>query len=103
MTSGTPANADNFAIGTSEISPLTEFLTSGGEDRFFESVLNPGNLASYNITTTFPTTFEHNVSEGNGTTGIVVDNGSASNQADSIYFGVLGSNTAVKLTQSALQ
>jgi hypothetical protein len=103
MTSGTPANADNFAIGTSEISPLTEFLTSGGEDRFFESVLNPGNLASYNITTTFPTTFEHNVSEGNGTTGIVVDNGSASNQADSIYFGVLGSNTAVKLTQSDLQ
>jgi hypothetical protein len=103
MTSGTPANADNFAIGTSEISPLTEFLTSGGEDRFFESVLNPGNLASYNITTTFPTTFEHSLSEGNGTTGIVVDNGSASNQADSIYFGVLVSNTAVKLTQSTLQ
>jgi hypothetical protein len=33
----------------------------------------------------------------------VIDNASAANQADSIYFGVLTSNTAVKLTQSALQ
>jgi hypothetical protein len=32
-----------------------------------------------------------------------VDNASVSAQADSLYFGVLTSNTAVKLTQSAFQ
>jgi hypothetical protein len=44
--------------------------------------------------------------EGSGTTGMVVDNVSASGQASSIYFGVLSpgsnGNSAVKLTQSSL-
>ena len=42
----------------------------------------------------------------NGTTGIVVDNvatGVGNAQANSIYFGALGANTAVKLTQGGLQ
>jgi hypothetical protein len=33
---------------------------------------------------------------------MIVDNTSASAQASSVYFGNLGSNTAVKLTQSGL-
>lgn len=106
MTSGTPANALPFAIATQEISPLTEFLTTGGEDRFFESVLNPiaGNLASFRIDLGFPAGLENTATEGSGTTGIVVDNvATGSAQANSIYFGVLVSNTAVKLTQGLLQ
>jgi hypothetical protein len=105
MTSGTPSNVDNFTFGLDEFSPCTSFLTSGGEDRLFESALASfgGNLASFNISSTFPAALESFATEGSGTTGIVVDNSSASNQADSIYFGVLGgTNTAVKLTQNAL-
>jgi len=41
--------------------------------------------------------------ETGGTSGIIVDNTSGSAQASSIYFSNLGSNTAVKLTQSGLQ
>jgi hypothetical protein len=106
MTSGTPSNVDNFGFGLDEFSPATAFLTTSGEDRLFESALASfgGNLASFNISTTFPGALEHFATEGSGTTGIVVDNASASNQADSLYFGVLGgANTAVKLTQGALQ
>jgi len=105
MTSGAPTNAITFVIGAFEVSPLTTFLTSGGEDRLFGSALiaSGGILGSFNITTTFPATVERTRTEGNGTTGIVVDNASALGQANSIYFGVLGSNTAVKLTQTGLQ
>jgi hypothetical protein len=105
MTAGAPTNADVFSFGADEFSPATEFLTTAGEDRLFESFLgsSPGNLASFNISTTFPASLEHFATEGSGTTGIVVDNASASAQADSIYFGALTANTAVKVTQSALQ
>jgi len=111
MTAGTPVNADSFVIGAFEISPLTEFLT-GTTDRLFESAQGnfSGNLASFDITSSFPpnTPPSPNATEGSGTTGIVVDNVSVSNQANSIYFGSLGAvgtnpNSAVKLTQSALQ
>jgi hypothetical protein len=106
MNTGTPTNVDPFAVGGAyEISPLTEFV-SGGEDRFFESFLNAssGNLASFRIDTGFPAGLESSASAGSGTTGIVVDNAATgTNQADSVYFGALGANTAVKLTQSALQ
>jgi hypothetical protein len=106
MTPNTPTNVDNFGFGLDEFSPATEFLTTGGEDRLFESALGnfAGNLASFNITAAFPGAVENSASEGTaGTTGIVVDNASASAQADSIYFGDLSANTAVKVTQSALQ
>jgi hypothetical protein len=104
MTSGAPANTDVFGFGTAEFSPATEFLTSGG-DRLFESALMSftGNLASFSLTT-FPVGLPpFSATEGSGTTGIVVDNTSGSNQASSIYFGVPSANTAVKLTQGALQ
>jgi len=108
MTAGTPANVDNFPFGLSEFSPATEFLSSAApaEDRLFESALSnfSGNLASFNISTTFPAGLEGFATEGTGTTGIVVDNASSLAQADSIYFGVVGAGTnandAVKLTQT---
>jgi len=112
MTSGIPANIDKFGIGTFEISPATEFLTTSGtpEDRLFESVLNAGfafgDLASFNISSTFPSGLENfspsGSTAGDGTSGIVVDNASALGQADSIYYGSLVGNKAVKLTQSGL-
>ena len=109
MTTGTPTNASTFFIGAFEISPLTEFF-DGTEDRVFESALGnfSGNIASFNVTTSFPAAVESSATEGSGTSAIVVDNSSASSQADSIYFGVLGSvgtnpNSAVKLTQSAFK
>ena len=108
MNGGTPGSNDQFASSiapASEISPLTEF-DDGTEDRFFESALSAfsGNMVSFNITSTFPLGPEHFVTEGAGTSAIVVDNDATStNQADSVYLGVLGANTAVKLTDSALQ
>jgi hypothetical protein len=113
---GFPVNSVQFGVGTVENSPATEFLTTSGtpEDRLFESVLNelPGNpgffgdIASYNISTTFPSgleSFANSTGSVDGTTGIVVDNASALGQANSIYYGGLVANTAVKLTQSGLQ
>ncbi len=114
MTGGTPTNLDQFTVGAFEVAPLTEFLTTGIEDRLFASALTNSinNVVSFNITSGFPTALEGNVlaPEGSGTTGIVVDNtSSAAGQANSIYFGVLGAppdnnaNTVVKLTQVDLQ
>ena len=109
MTSGAATNSLLFPPnGKFEISPMTTFLSSAApaEDRLFESALTgslAGNLVSINVSGAFPVGVENNITEGSGTTGIIVDNASASNQADSIYFGVLVSNTAVKLTQGALQ
>jgi len=104
MTQLTPPNATDFTIGAFEISPLTEFFDGGTEDRLFESTIGAGaSLAQFNINT-FPGAGQNFASEGTGTTGIIVDNAATTtNQADSIYFGALGSNTAVKLTQSGLQ
>jgi hypothetical protein len=41
--------------------------------------------------------------ENGGTSGIVIDNQSTAGQASSIYFGRLGGNTGVKVTQNGLQ
>jgi hypothetical protein len=104
MTSGAPAQFDDFTIGSFEISPLTEFY-DGTEDRVFESTVGPGagSLASFNVNN-FPGGGENFASTGTGTTGIVVDNDATSTgQADSIYFGVLTTNTAEKLTQGGFQ
>jgi hypothetical protein len=116
MSGGTPADVDVLGFpGPVDFSPFTSFLSAAApaEDRLFESAISgafAGNLASFNIgdlvghpPAGFPTALEHFATEGSGTTGIVVDNASAQTQADSLYFGVLVSNTAVKLTQSALQ
>lgn len=110
MTSGTPANSLPFAIAPVEVSPLTEFLTTGGEDRIFASAegLASGNVVSLRVDTGFPAGLENSTTEGTGSSGIVVDNvDSAFGQANSIYFGVEGTgtnaNSVVKLTQVALQ
>jgi hypothetical protein len=108
MTSGTPDNVNILVFPTGspyELSPATEFLN--GEDRLFDSALHSGtpNFVSLNIDT-FPATTENALAQGGadgGTSGIVVDNVSASAQASSVYFSVLSAHTAVKLTQAGLQ
>jgi hypothetical protein len=96
-----------FGINPFEFSPATTFF-DGVQDRLFESVLTNsigGNLVSFNVSTlqTFPFTLESSATEGAGTSGIIVDNnGTGTVQADSVYFGALTANTAVKLTQSGL-
>jgi hypothetical protein len=100
------AAAHNFDFGTieGEYSPLTEFKNVN-TDRLFFGLLHPSatalNLGAFPINT-FPTAVPPGVGQGNGPTGMVVDNASGSAQASSIYFGVQGSNTAVKLTQANL-
>jgi hypothetical protein len=125
---GTATNAIPFPIGQFEISPLTHFLTTGGEDRLFAGALGAftGNVVSFDLNDVvdnpgppptgqvpgFPivTQIESSVlgSEGTGTSGIVIDNDSSGvSQANSIYFGVAGAGTntlsVVKLTQGTLQ
>ena len=96
-----------FGINPFEFSPATTFF-DGVQDRLFESVLTNsigGNLVSFNVSngTTSPFALESSATEGAGTSGIIVDNnGTGTAQADSVYFGTLTTNTAVKLTQSGL-
>jgi hypothetical protein len=95
-----------FGIGPFEFSPATTFF-DGTKDRLFESVLTAitDNLVSLDVSTgtAFPPALESFTTEGSGTSGIIVDNnGTGTVQADSVYFGVATSNTAVKLTQSGL-
>ena len=108
MNSGTPPfpNPDQFPIATFEFSPATTFF-DGTQDRLFESVLSNivDNIIALNVSTgtTFPPSLDSFTSEGSGTSGIIVDNNATGTaQADSIYFGALGANTAVKLTQTGL-
>jgi hypothetical protein len=120
---GTATNALSFPVGQFEISPMTVFLTATVEDRLFASAIGApsGNLVSYDVNDTadnpggtpagqvpgFPvvTGIENITTEGQGTSGIVVDNDSAAVvDANSIYFGVAGTGTnalsVVKLTQA---
>jgi len=117
MTSGAASNFLQIVGSPScELSPITEFLNGSTDQLYVSGLLNaPPNLAEYNLTdfsglfpkVLFPVNSSGPVgastAEGNGTTGMVVDNISSSAQASSIYFGVLGSNTAVKVTQTGLQ
>ena len=113
MNGGAPANT--IQIGGSvpvEFSPLTEFL-NGATDQVFVSGLTDAspNFIEYNLTNflaLFPNSFPpvgatgSTTTETGGTSGIIVDNTSGSAQASSIYFGAIGTNSAVKLTQSGL-
>lgn len=90
-------------------SPLTEFLNNA-TDHLFVGVTDRNRVDLFNVTPTAgnPTGFPGGTSaiaaETGGTSGIIVDNASAQNQASSIYFATLGgTHAAVKLTQSALQ
>jgi hypothetical protein len=104
-----------------EFAPMTEFFNSNtGNDWLFYSAIQSAqtNVASSEITTGFPTAFTA-VTEGIGTSGIIVDNNASSTtfpQAASIYFNALHQNAAcsnntnnaltggcaVKLTQAGL-
>ena len=120
MTTGTPGNNFNGGGGPGfEWGGLTEFFnTTTATDWLFSSALqsNQNNVASWNITTGFPTAFNTLRMEGLGASGIIVDNNSTSTQAASIYFNALHQNSAcnnntnlvatggcaVKLTQAGL-
>jgi hypothetical protein len=120
MSSGAASNFLEIVGSPScELSPLTEFLNGSTDQLYVSGLLNaPPNLAVYNLTdfsglfpnVLFPVNSSGPVGastgEGSGTTGMVVDNVSASGQASSIYLGVLSpgsnGNSAVKLTQSGL-
>jgi hypothetical protein len=104
-----------------EFAPMTEFFnaTTGNDWLFYSAIQSAQtNVASSEITTGFPTAFNA-VTEGIGTSGIIVDNEASTTtfpQAASIYFNALHQNTAcnnntvttdtggcaVKLTQSGL-
>lgn len=106
MNAGVPANSLAFPTGRVEVSPLTEFMTTGGEDRLFAGAegLAGGNIVSLRVDGGFPAGLEFSNTEGTGTSGIVADNvDSAVGQANSVYFGVEGTgtnqNSVVKLTQ----
>ena len=116
MTSGAADNFLQINGSTSvEFSPVTEFMNGSTDQLYISGLLNaPPNFIEYNLTD-FANLFPNvlfpvdssgpagaSIGEGSGTTGMVVDNVSSSAQASSIYFGVLGLNTAVKLTQSGL-
>ena len=121
ITNVTATNALAFGGAQPEISPITEFLTAGGEDRLFASaqasfagntvsfalnnlVANPGGTPAGQVPG-FPvnTGVESPATEGIlGTSGIVIDNSSNAANANSLYFGVLQGGTVVKLTQSGL-
>ena len=100
-----------------QCSPLTEF--NNGVDRIFLSLLTSAQVEFFDVSTNSTPTLGGvggvtPVSEAGGTSGIIVDNVSAANQASSIYFSTLSTSAdcrvaginqvcAVKLTQSALQ
>lgn len=128
---GTPsAMATAMSTASTICSPVTEIL-NGSTDWIFVSVqsspnilppigcpaLASGCVMSFNVTAgTTPTATAKTAAASGGTSGIVVDNVSASAQASSLYFtylsnsavgatcnGVSGVGCAVKLTQSGLQ
>jgi hypothetical protein len=122
MNAGAPADSLNLGPGLGyEWAPMTEFFNATTAiDWLFIAALQSGqtNVAEANITGGFPGGFGSFTlaTEGVGTSGMIVDNNSASAQASSIYFNALQENAAcnnntngggtdgcaVKLTQSGL-
>jgi len=124
LTAGAPTHvlASGNTVGN-EYAPLAEFFNTGtATDTIFVDVLRNNtrgfnNLYIFNSTAGWNATPIASVLNGLGSSGIVVDNSSASLQASSIYFNSLlqnaacgspqtGANTngcATKLTQAALQ
>ena len=124
------AMATAMSTAATTCSPVTEIL-NGSTDWIFVSVqsnpnilppigcpaLASGCIMSFNVTAgTTPTATAAKAAASGGTSGIVVDNVSASVEASSLYFtylsnaaigatcnGVTGVGCAVKLTQSGLQ
>jgi hypothetical protein len=119
MTPGAASNSLGISGSTAaEFSPLTEILNGSTDQLFVSALANVRNVIEYNLTHFSPGLFPNvlfptvgipasglagaSTFEGNGTSGIVVDNVSSSGQASSIYFAVPQLQGAVKLTQSGL-
>jgi hypothetical protein len=107
MNTGNAGNS--FSIGTrpGEWAPLTEFKNGANDYLFIGILLAPPNFARSTINA-FPAVAPTQPGTGlpgtsTGTSGMIVDNSSASAQASSLYFASSGSNTAVKYTQVGLQ
>jgi hypothetical protein len=103
MSIGTPPISRQLILGNrvAEYSPLLEFKNGATDWLFLGVLVTPPDIGRLNINA-FPLSVT-TASSGNGTSGMVIDNSSASVQASSIYFGTVGTNNAVKLTQSGLQ
>jgi hypothetical protein len=101
IVAGTPAHT--FALGNrvGEFCPLTEFKNGATDWLFLSVAVIPPDIGQLNINA-FPTAVT-TASFGNGTSGMVVDNASASLQASSFYFTTISANNAVKLTQAGLE
>ena len=119
MNTGAAGNFLELPSSAVELSPVTEFMNGSTDQVYVSGAANLApNLIEYNLTdfaNLFPNVLMPvngsgpvgaSIGEGSGTSGMVVDNVSASAQASSIYFGVLSpgtnGNSAVKLTQSGL-
>ena len=107
MATGAAANALNIGGRPGEYAPLTEFKNGANDYLFFGILIALPNFARSTINA-FPAVAPTQPGTGlpgtsTGTSGMVVDNASASAQASSIYFASPGSNTAVKYTQVGLQ
>jgi hypothetical protein len=111
LTTGTPTNTNNFGTHIGEYAPLTEFNNAGTDRLFFgilhTPVVNVFNMGAFPINSFPAGVTPPGASVGSGATagpsGMIVDNIGTDPQASSIYFGALGSNTAVKLTQAGLK
>jgi hypothetical protein len=110
----TPVTGNNtiglFSSGGAQCSPITEFLGGDGTDRIFFGITSStvDTVDMFQVGTSSSNTFTSSTSvtfaaENGGTSGIVVDNNSSQANASSFYFATLSGNTAVKLTDSALQ
>jgi len=99
------ATGDTHGISSTagaQCSPITEFLGAGGTDRIFFGI-NSGEVDMFDVTIFDGSQTASSPPESGGTSGIIVDNNSASANASSFYFSTLTGHAAVKLTQSALQ
>ncbi len=106
MNSGIPAHSINIGTRPGEYAPLTEFKNGANDYLFLGILIVPPNFARSTINA-FPAGAPTQPGTGlpgtsTGTSGMVIDNSSASAQASSLYFSSLGSNTAVKYTQVGL-
>jgi hypothetical protein len=104
-----------LATGSADSSPVTEFFNATlNKDFLFVGVTNhcvattlggtAGCVQSLDITSGFPTVSASTtaLAAAGGTTGIIVDNDSAANQASSIYYATKTGSTLVKATQVGL-
>lgn len=118
MNAATDATTVTLSANNGEqCSPLTEL--KNGVDRIFLGLLTSAQVEFFDVSTNPGPTLGGTgavapVAEAGGTSGIIVDNVSASNQASSIYFSTLANSAncavagvnmhcAVKLTQGGLQ